>query len=296
MKIDVLCVGNASYDLVFSLKSHPSADEKTIAENFHECGGGPAANAAVTVSRLGLKSAFAGYLGNDHFGDRIIEEFKNNGVNSSLVIRDRYQTPLSSILVKPSGDRTVVHFRGNPEPLPRGSINLDQVHTKLILFDGHEPLISPALAQTARAKGIRTMLDAGSVHSGTTELMDKVDYLVCSETFAADYTQQKNPSEAAQALAEICPNVIITLGNRGLFWHWAGHEGALPAFDVHVVDTNGAGDAFHGAFASAMVRNRPLESALQFASAVAALTCTKTGGRPGIPTKSKVEEFLHKIS
>jgi sulfofructose kinase len=108
--VDVLCVGHASYDFVFAVDHHPKADEKTFAEKFISCGGGPAANAAVTVSRLGFKSAFAGYLGNEYFGQRHLEEFSQAAVNTDLIVRGDSPTPVSTILAKPDGQRTLVNY------------------------------------------------------------------------------------------------------------------------------------------------------------------------------------------
>ena len=87
--IDVLCVGATSYDFVFRVKHHPGSDEKTTADTIIRCGGGPAANAAVTVARMGLRSAFAGYLGADIFGQLHLEELKAVGVDTGLVVRGR---------------------------------------------------------------------------------------------------------------------------------------------------------------------------------------------------------------
>ena len=87
LNVDVLCVGHASYDLVFSVAHHPSADEKIVADGLLSCGGGPAANAAVCVARLGFTSAFAGYLGRDLYGDNHFQELNDEGVNTQLIIR-----------------------------------------------------------------------------------------------------------------------------------------------------------------------------------------------------------------
>jgi sulfofructose kinase len=137
--VDVLCVGHACYDLVFGVDHHPDADEKAFAGNFTSCGGGPAANAAVTVSRLGLKSAFAGYLGSDFFGRQHLEEFSLEKVNTDLIVRGDSPTPLSAILVKPDGRRTVVNYKGATAPLDAASIDFSECRTQVILFDGHEP-------------------------------------------------------------------------------------------------------------------------------------------------------------
>ncbi|MDX1776681.1 MAG: PfkB family carbohydrate kinase, partial [Desulfobulbales bacterium] len=109
--IDVLCVGASTYDLVYSVDRHPLPDEKIRAHSFTGCGGGPAANAAVTVARLGLQAAFAGYLGNDIFGKAHFEELQQAGVHTGLVHRGQYSSALSVVLVKPGGSRALVNYR-----------------------------------------------------------------------------------------------------------------------------------------------------------------------------------------
>jgi sulfofructose kinase len=282
IEVDVLCVGHASYDLVFSVPSHPSEDEKMVADSFLSCGGGPAANAAVMVAKLGLKSAFVGYLGHDLYGEMHRQELIDNKVAVDKVVRGTSPTPLSMVLVKPDGKRTLINYKGDTNPLPADAVDFSVIKAKAILFDGHEPLISVPLAKYAKQQGIPTVLDAGSVHEGTLALMDKVDYLVCSEKFAL---QLHGDTETALGrLAEISPNMVITLGEKGLIWQQGLTQGALPAFPVNVVDTTGAGDAFHGAFAAAIALGMDWAGVLRYASAAGALCCTKTGARLGLPT------------
>jgi sulfofructose kinase len=282
MNIDVFCVGHASYDLIYSVPHHPGDDEKTVANSFISCGGGPAANAAVMVAKLGLKSAFAGYLGNDLYGDKHKLELIEYGVNIDKLVNGASPTPLSTVLVKPDGKRTLINYKGDTKPLPADAVDFPTIKAKAILFDGHEPLISVPLARYAKDQGIPTVLDAGSVHEGTLALMDKVDYLVCSEKFAL---QLHGDTETALShLAEISPNVVITLGEKGLIWQQGLMQGTLPAFPVNVVDTTGAGDAFHGAFAVAIALGMDWADVLRYACAAGALCCTKTGARLGLPT------------
>jgi sulfofructose kinase len=292
--VDVLCVGHASYDLVFSLDHHPGADEKTFAEKFISCGGGPAANAAVTVARLGLKSAFAGYLGNDFYGQRHIEEFSQAAVNTDLIVRGDSATPLSAILVKSDGRRTVVNYKGDTPPLPEDSIDLSGWQPQVILFDGHEPDVSLALMKTIDRLGISTVLDAGSVHRGSLKLLEQVDYTVASQKFARECTGKENPQQAALKLGQLGCAVVITLGEAGLVWKNEDSSGSLPAFSVDAVDTTGAGDAFHGAFAAGLALGKPWKDLLAYASAAGALCCTKVGARPAIPTASDLSRFLKK--
>ncbi|MGD9412063.1 MAG: PfkB family carbohydrate kinase [Desulfobacterales bacterium] len=292
--LDVLCVGHASYDLVFAVDHHPGADEKTFAEKFISCGGGPAANAAVTVSRLGLKSAFAGHLGNDFFGQRHFEELGQEAVNTDLIVRSDSPTPLSAILVKPDGRRTVVNYKGDTPSLPADCIDLARWQPQVILFDGHEPEVSLALMKDVNGRGISTVLDAGSVHRGSLKLLERVDYIVASQKFAHECTGRENPRQAALKLGQAGAAVVITLGEAGLVWKNEDGSGSLPAFSIDAVDTTGAGDAFHGAFAAGLAQGKPWKDLLVYASAVGALCCTKYGGRPAIPTAGELARFLKK--
>ncbi|MCB9422960.1 MAG: carbohydrate kinase [Ardenticatenaceae bacterium] len=293
--VDVLCVGQAPYDLTFTIDRHPQPDEKMFATALHQCGGGPAANAAVAVARLGHSSAFAGYLGQDAFGDLHFQELVADDVQTSLIVRGTVQTPLSVSLVKLDGSRALVNYGGNQRPLPAHSIDFSHCHPRVIIFDGWEPDISPPLAQWARQAGIPTILDAGSVHRGTEALAPLVDYLIGAEKFGRTFTGEADPVRAAAKLSELGGTaVIITLGSQGLVWQKGGESGHLPAFPVETVDTTGAGDAFHGAFAAGLVRGLAWNDLLRFASAVAALTCTKMSARLAIPEETAVQKFLEK--
>jgi sulfofructose kinase len=289
---DVLCVGHACFDLALAVPHHPGPDEKSVADRLIGSGGGPAANAAVTVARLGLRAAFAGYVGNDPWGDRILQEFHDEGVNTDFIVRGSTPTPLAAILVKPDGRRTVINYHGETGYLAGDSLDFSGLHPLVLLFDGHQPWLSLALVEVAKLAGIPTVLDAGSVHLGTRELADKVDYLVCSETFARDYTTQAEPERSAARLNDLAAMTVVTLGRDGLLWSKAGRVRRLPAFEVEVVDSTGAGDVFHGALAAGLAEGQAWEETLRFASAAAALSCTRLGARPGIPTRAEVTGFL----
>ncbi len=290
--IDVLCVGAGTYDLIYSVDRHPQPDEKIRANSFIGCGGGPAANGAVTVASLGLQTAFVGYLGNDIFGKAHFEELRKAGVQTDLVVRGDYSSALSVVMVKPDGSRALVNYRKPESFLADGSIDFSTVDTRVILFDGHEPHISPPLARSARQRGIITVLDAGSVHPGTEELAGLVDYLVCSETFGLGFTGETAEVKALEKLNSYAPNVIITLGARGLIWKNAEGSGRMDAYLVKTVDTTGAGDVFHGALAACLAQKKEWLASLGYASAAGALCCTKIGARLGIPTAEETESFL----
>ncbi len=294
MQVDVICIGHASYDLVFSVPHHPGPDEKCTALGFIACGGGPAANAAVAVARLGCRAAFVGYLGRDLHGQAHLDELVRDGVETSWVCRGDLPTPLSVVLVKPDGQRALVNYRGATRPLLADAVDLRGLKAKVALFDGHEPHVSCHWLAHFRAQGTAKVLDAGSLHDGTRQLMFQVDYLVASRKFAAQWLGRDDPRRALGELAAKSAAVVITLGEEGLIWQRGSERGEMPAFPVEAVDTTGAGDVFHGAFAAAVADGATWLDSLRFASAAAALCCTKLGARPGIPTRAEVEAFLVK--
>ncbi|MBD9362631.1 carbohydrate kinase family protein [Methylomonas fluvii] len=287
--LHVLCIGHASYDLVFSVPHHPGADEKIVADDLLGCGGGPAANAAVTVAKLGGKAGFCGYLGNDVYGDSHLQELQDHNVDTRFVVRGESPTPLSTVLVKPNGQRALINYKGQTSALPATAIDFDGLAAKVLLFDGHEPHISLRLLNQL-THPVPSVLDAGSLHDGTLALMDKVDYLVCSEKFAVQYAGDENL--ALSKLAQIAPVVVITLGERGLIWQRGQEQGSLSAPPIVAIDTTGAGDAFHGAFAAGLAKGLSWVELLRYASVAGALCCTKIGARPGLPSLSEHQKML----
>lgn len=290
--IDVLCAGHACFDTVFTVGHHPAPDEKAVASALLTCGGGPAANAAVGVSRLGLCAAFVGCLGNDLFGRQCLAEFRAEGVDTALTVTGDYPTPLSAILVKPDGRRTVVNHRGDTPDLAQLPAGRPVPQARVLLMDGHQPEIS--LQLTGRLSGsAASVLDAGSLHRGTRLLVTRVDHVVASRKFARQYSGGRDDAGALDLLAEVCPSVVITLGEEGLIWKRKDNgRGRLAGFDIAAVDTTGAGDAFHAAFCAGIAWDLAWHDLLDFCSAVGALACLQTGARPALPRLSRVIDFL----
>jgi sulfofructose kinase len=121
------------------------------------------------------------------------------------------------------------------------------------------------------------------VHEGTLALISRVDYLVCSEKFARQYAG--NEHKALSQLAELAPVVVITLGERGLIWQRGNELGTAPAYPITAIDTTGAGDAFHGAFAAALAAGMDWQTLLRYASTAGALCCMQMGARLGLPSQ-----------
>jgi sulfofructose kinase len=192
--------------------------------------------------------------------------------------------------VKTDGRRALINYKGETNTLPFNAIDFSSICSKVVLFDGHEPQLSFALLESIQNKSTISVLDAGSLHDGTLALMHKVEYLVCSEKFAIQYAG--TIETALQRLAETSATVVITLGEKGLIWHHNQEQGALSAFPIACVDSTGAGDAFHGAFAAALCTDMSWLDILRYASAAGAWCCTKLGARNGIPHQQDIKVLL----
>jgi sugar/nucleoside kinase (ribokinase family) len=268
-------------------------------EKSAESGGGPAATAAYLLSKWGVKAAYAGLLGKDLFGQLILDEFKSVGADTSLVeMEPNYSTPLSMVIVNTTtGSRTIINRTMKKRTLklkkpPRAA-------PTIILVDGHE-LDAGLEAFQAYPEAV-TVLDAGSLREATEKFVEKVDYPVCSERFAIEYASVKDlksEENISLALNKIFnangKHAIITLGSRGVVFLENGRFHHIPAFKVKAIDTTGAGDIFHGAFAYGRYMQMGLKEIIRFAAMTAAISVTRQGNRQSIPERREVEETLQK--
>ncbi len=287
--IEVLCIGHASYDISLFLESFPEENIKSETTEYIEGGGGPAANAAYLLTKWGVSCGFAGLIGNDRYGTNVVDEFTNAGTEiSCLEVRKDYSTPLSIIMVnKSNGSRTIINRKSQLSSMNVDSKALGELRPNVLLFDGHEMNASKqAMKMYPQAV---TILDAGSLRDSTRILAQMVDYLVASERFAASLSGVKalNPGNYENCfnnLAELNKkNVVITLGERGLLYGSKGNIHLMHAYKAEVLDTTGAGDVFHGAFAYGILNGIEYEKTLKLASIAAAMSVEAKGARNSIP-------------
>jgi sulfofructose kinase len=297
--IDILCIGHATYDINIPLESYPVENIKIEINSLLEEGGGPAANAACLLSKWGVACAFAGVVGNDVYGNRIVEEFKSIQTDIAFLnVRDDYVTPLSFILVNGlTGSRTIINRKIHGIYAHLDDTALKEINPKVLLFDGHEP--DASLKAMEVFPEARTILDAGSLRKGTEVLASRVDYLVSSERFALSVTGL--PDLDSEDLRRRCverlrrlndKHVIVTLGEKGLIYEEQGNFRYLPAYPAKPVDTTGAGDVFHGAFAYGIFMNMKLLEVLKLSSMAAAMSVEVSGARRSIPGLQQVLEAL----
>ncbi len=299
--MDILCVGHAAWDLSVFVDDFPVENSKCEIRTMLECGGGPAANAAYLLSRWGVSAGIAAAVGDDSYGNRIAADFAAAGADITFLEQNaKNVTPVSVILVnRTNGSRTIINRKAASVDTPfKLSTELPlESPPRVLLLDGHE--LEASLQALKMFPNAKTILDAGSLREGTRELAKHVDYLVSSERYAcqlsglADLNSSENQSRAIAALyAWNGRPVFITRGEKGVLHGDDQHVELLPAFCVQAVDTTGAGDIFHGAFAYGVFRGLPLQETLRLASAAAAISVTKYGGRSSIPSFDETREML----
>ncbi len=291
----IFCIGHAVYDITLPLEKFPIENTKTRIEEKMECAGGSSSNCAVLLSRWGEKAYFIGTIGDDTYGRAIKKDFVLNKVDIRyLYINKKVNTSSSYILVSQNnGKRTIItHVDDNLLS------NLKLVRTKpdVIYLDGNEYELSLRIMKKNK-KAIK-IIDAGKYTENMVKLCHKVDYLVCSNNFAQDYTKKKLDYKDINNITQIYKelekdfkcNIVITLESYGSFAKINNEYKLVPSIKVDVVDSTGAGDIYHGAFTYFITNGYSLEESMRLANITGALSVTKLGSRNSIP---KLEEVLN---
>jgi len=298
--MEILCVGHAAYDIIFSMDRFPQENTKLPVDSLVECGGGPAANAAYLLAQWGVATGLAALVGDDPYGHAIVEEMRKIGADTSLLeVRPGFATSLSAILVNVrGGSRTIINRTIKGDHVKLDPAKLAAAQPSVMLFDGHA--VQAALDAIERYPSAKTVIDAGSLYEGTITLVPKVDYIVASEGFAKQLCGgagcdtpegQRQAIAAMRKVAKPGAALVVTLGERGLFYGVEGGVKHIPAFQVDAVDTTAAGDIFHGAFTYGVLKGLSLEENLRFSASTAALSVTRPGGRTSIPALDEVRAF-----
>lgn len=293
MTAAVACVGIATLDVVFAVGSAPSAPGKYRARERREVGGGVAANAAVTVARLGGEASLLSCVGDDRVGDQVVAGLAAEAVAIAGVRRvPGAASPLSFVLVDDRGERTVVNH-ASAHLFAGGTTPAEVAGAGAVLADMRWPEgAAPALA-AARSAGVPAVLDCDHDPAGAEQLLKVATHVVFAAETLGAFVGCVDPYEALRRARSHTEGwVAATAGATGVFWLDGDDERHTPAFPVAAVDTLGAGDVFHGAFALRLAEGAALEPALRFAAAAAALKCTRFGGRAGIPTRAEVVAFM----
>jgi sulfofructose kinase len=295
----ILCAGIAVYDHIYRLERFPPPGSKTRAQEFIAAGGGCAANAAVAVVRLGGRAALTAPLGGpagvDMVGDQILAGLAGEGVDCTPAVRlDGARSPISAILVDAAGERLIVNDRD--EKLSDARIDdpdrLVGEYDAVLADNRFAPFVLP-LCRAGLARGLPVVLDGDRPTRASDELLTACSHIV----FAADGLRATAACDDLDAaLRSIATRssafLAVTDGPHGVRWLEGDMMRHMPAIAVDAIDTLGAGDVFHGAFMLALAEGRDAVAALRFATAAAAIKCTRFGGILGAPTREEVDGLL----
>lgn len=295
MAVDLIGLGLATLDHLCLVESFADPVGQLRLKAFDIEGGGPAASALAAAARLGLRCELWAQVGTGPLADQIIAGLRRAGVDTGAVRQwPDSDGPLVLVLVDGrTAERRFQVARGWPRRELEGLPLNHLAGARCLLVDGAYPAAACEAARRARELGVPVVADLGNVEGPYRELVALVDHLIVDEACGARLGHSADPERACLSLLELGPRVAaITLGARGCVCADAGGVRRRRAFPVEAVDTTGAGDTFHGAYCVGVVEGWDLDRTIAFASAVAALCCTRLGGRAGVPDRAGVERFL----
>jgi sugar/nucleoside kinase (ribokinase family) len=294
----ILCIGMPVRDLTFRVPGLPARGSKENATHFDEICGGNALNGAIGIVRLGGRASICGPMGDakETSSRYIFEKMAHEGIETRHIVHmPGLVTPISNIMIDPSGERTIVTFR-DPQlwnvQLPDTDELLEDCNA--ILTESRAAQFCTELCIEARRRGIPVIVDVDRAMSLREGLLTVSSHLVFSSEPLQETAGVADDGEALKKIAKLTPSFLAgTRGAKGTIW-LDEHQNLrqTPAFPVHTVDTLGAGDVFHGAFSLAITENQDIAEALRFASAAAALKCIRFGGAFAAPQRAEVSELL----
>lgn len=302
--MSIIVVGSLNMDLIVRTPRIPAPGETILGYTFSTAPGGKGANQAVAAAKLGAPVKLIGRVGADDFGKQLRSQLNAVGVDAQFVFEDaQAASGVALISVDDQGQNSIIVAPGANGRVTRQDVDSAREAiraARVVIAQLEIPLDSVTYAlRVAHDAGALTILNPAPARQLSSELLQNVDVIVPNETEAAQLTgipvhDFDSAAQAAHALQQMgARSVIITLGDKGALWlnENAVAQQVMP-FQVQVVDTTAAGDAFVGALGVALAREQDWETSLRTASAAGALAATKLGAQPSLPTRAEVEEFL----
>jgi ribokinase len=280
-------------DISFSGEKIPSIGETILGDSYNIGPGGKGCNQAIAISRLGGKVNFISKLGQDDYGELAISKLKKDNIDTSkIIISDKHQTGVAGILVdKNTGKNAINVIVGAPSTLKTDEIDLNVIKNSQIFLTQLEIPKETTFdcLKFAKDNGVTTILNPAPASTLSKEFFNYIDYFTPNETEAEFYSgikinNEKDAKLASDKLLKLgIKNIIITLGEKGLFYSDGKEEIFLKAISVKAIDTTGAGDAFNGGFAFSLFQGKKIKECLEIANKVAGLSTTKLGAGDGMP-------------
>jgi ribokinase len=299
----VTVLGGVAMDLILRTERFPKPDENILAKDIIELPGGSAANVAVGLARLGVKSGFMGKVGDDRYGRMLLEDFKMEGVDvRNFYIKKNARTAFTIIAVNDRGERIIFSVGGASLLEDPREINERYLKSSKFLYIGLSfPEVALKAIEYAEEAGIPKLLCLEETYSlweksSILKLVARADFVSVNKREAAEFTNCKNVYSCGKKLLSYGPKaVIVTLGKRGCVVGRRGGFKKIPAFKTQVVDTTGAGDAFHAGLIFGLLKNMDLADAAKIGNLAAAIKIRHLGARTGMPKKSELEPFLSEL-
>jgi len=302
-KPKIVIVGSANMDMVIKTDRLPSKGETVLGGNFVTAPGGKGANQAVAAAKLGAQVTFVARLGTDIFGDKLINSFDKVDIDTRFIVRDtNHPSGIALIFVDSNGDNMIAVAPGANDRLAEEDILKAEpaiASADILLTELEIPINTVKYAvKVAKKHRVQVILNPAPAKKLDKELLAEIDILTPNESELEFLTTNKISAEysiemvATLLVRDGVKNVVVTLGDRGSLIVTKVQSKMIPTKRVKVVDTTAAGDAFNGALAFALASGQDLEHAVKFANCVGALTATKLGAQPSLPTMDEVSEFL----
>ena len=293
----IVGIGACVFDTLYNVPTFPKEDTKMRATASKTAGGGPVATGLVAASKLSEDAAFIGVLSDDNGGKFLKEDFEKYGVDTSLIeVKSGYRSFASVLwLCADTTTRTCVFDKGNLPALCLTDAQKEAVkEAEILMVDGNEMDAAVEAAGVARKNGTKVLYDCGGLYEGVDKLLKLTDIMIPSEEFAIGHTGEKTAEDAAKKLYDTYrPEiVVVTQGKKGGIMYDGEKITAYPIYPAEVVDSNGSGDVFHGAFAAAVVKGFDFEKCCHFSSAVSGLKCTGVGARESVPSFETTKKYL----
>lgn len=285
----ITVVGSINMDLITTTNNLPEVGETIIGQHFQTSPGGKGANQAVAAARLGATVQFIGCVGNDHFGLDLVQHLKSEGVDASHLETVPSATGTATIIVSES-DNQIIIVPGANQFVDKAYVESKRsiiANSDILILQLEIPNESVQKAvEIAKENDVTVILNPAPICELPDELLQQVDYLTPNEHEYKILMKDNREN--------VLEKVILTKGSEGISFFDQGREVNLPAHDVEVVDTTGAGDSFNGGFAFALSKGDSLYEACAYGNAVGALATTKLGAQTGMPTFQEVEQLLQK--
>lgn len=285
----IYVLGSLNMDLVIETPYMPQAGETILGKNFKTCAGGKGANQAMACGRLGGKAAMCGVVGEDAFGQTLIDALSQNGVDVSCLRKTAGPTGVAMILIE-KGDNRIILDAGANGKLTKEDVDAFLATAKkddifLTQLECPIPVIGYAL-QEAKKRDMYTILNPAPANGDILPYLDSVDLITPNES-------ELQILGGLSALQEAgIPVVLTTLGGNGFEITQDGTSTHYPCLKVQVVDTTAAGDTLCGGLAVGLAEGKSLADSARFGSIAASIACTRPGAQPSIPTREEVLQYI----